>query len=33
MALRFEELIADQAEQLLELSTPVVKLWAGASPS
>jgi rsbT co-antagonist protein RsbR len=24
-----EELIADQAEQLLELSTPVVKLWEG----
>jgi rsbT co-antagonist protein RsbR len=24
-----EELIADQAEQLLELSTPVVKLWNG----
>jgi rsbT co-antagonist protein RsbR len=24
-----EELIADQAEQLLELSTPVVKLWHG----
>jgi rsbT co-antagonist protein RsbR len=24
-----EELIADQAEQLLELSTPVVKLWDG----
>ena len=24
-----ESLIADQAEQLLELSTPVVKLWEG----
>jgi rsbT co-antagonist protein RsbR len=24
-----EELISDQAEQLLELSTPVVKLWEG----
>jgi rsbT co-antagonist protein RsbR len=24
-----EELIADQAEQLLELSTPVIKLWEG----
>jgi rsbT co-antagonist protein RsbR len=24
-----EEVIADQAEQLLELSTPVVKLWEG----
>ncbi len=24
-----EELVADQAEQLLELSTPVVKLWEG----
>jgi rsbT co-antagonist protein RsbR len=24
-----EELIADQAEQLLELATPVVKLWEG----
>ena len=24
-----EQIIADQAEQLLELSTPVVKLWDG----